>query len=181
MSPSRGISFRTNTQKQADFNVVSRSGVCTLRGRMGAEPATITSQGHAAYVRLFSDASWALAPCAAEQPRQPRSWRSPLTAPLPGSNTPAITLLALFAAVQVLDAVMTWTGVLRFGTAIEANPLLAASFTHFGAGATLGAAKLFAIACALVLHLRSHYLVLSVLTVLYVFGAIVPWSWTLGI
>jgi len=31
------------------------------------------------------------------------------------------------------------------------------------------------------LHLRSHYLVLSVLTVLYVFGAIVPWSWMLSI
>jgi uncharacterized protein DUF5658 len=147
---------------------------------MGAEPATITSHGHAAYVRLFRDASWALAPCAVE-PQRARTWRSPLTAPLPGSNTPAITLLALFTAVQVLDAMLTWTGVLRFGTAIEANPLLAASFAHFGAGATLGAAKLFAIACALVLHLRSHYLILSVLTVLYVFGAIVPWSWMLSI
>jgi len=28
---------------------------------MGAEPATFTSPGHAAYVRLFGDASWALA------------------------------------------------------------------------------------------------------------------------
>jgi hypothetical protein len=146
---------------------------------MGAEPATITSHGHAAYVRSFRDASWALAPRAAE-PRA-RTWGLALTASLPGSNTPAITLLALFTAVQVLDAMLTWTGILRFGTAIEANPLLAASFAHFGAGATLGAAKLFAIACALVLHLRSHYLILSVLTVLYVFGAIVPWSWTLGI
>jgi Domain of unknown function (DUF5658) len=147
---------------------------------MGAEPATFTSQGHAAYVRLFGDASWALAPCAA-QPRRDHSWRSRLTVQLPGSNTPAITLLALFTAVQVLDAALTWTGILRFGTAIEANPLLAMSFAHFGAGATLGAAKLFAIACALILHLRSHYLVLSVLTVFYVFGAIVPWSWMLGI
>jgi uncharacterized protein DUF5658 len=147
---------------------------------MGAEPATITSHGHAAYVRSFRDASWALTPCAAQQQRV-RTWDLALTASLPGSNTPAITLLALFTAVQILDAMMTWTGILRFGTAIEANPLLAASFVHFGPGATLGAAKLFAIGCALVLHLRSHYLVLSVLTVLYVFGAIVPWSWTLGI
>ena len=147
---------------------------------MGAEPATITSHGNAAYVRLFSDASWALTPCAAE-PQRARTSRSPLTASLPGSNTPAITLLALFTAVQILDAMLTWTGIVRFGTAIEANPLLAASFAHFGAGVTLGAAKLFAITCALVLHLRSHYLILSVLTVLYVFGAIVPWSWLLGI
>jgi hypothetical protein len=129
---------------------------------------------------LFSDASWALAPCAAE-PQRSRTWRSPLTGSLPGSKTPAITLLALFAAVQILDAILTWTGVARFGTDIEANPLLAASFAHFGPGATLGAAKLFAIACAMVLHLRSHYLILAVLTVLYVFGAIVPWSWMLGV
>jgi hypothetical protein len=107
--------------------------------------------------------------------------RSRLTAQLPGSNTPAITLLALFTAVQVLDAMLTWTGVVRFGTGIEANPLLALSFAHFGTGATLGAAKAFAVGCALVLHLRSYYLVLSVLTVFYVFGAIVPWSWMLGI
>ena len=135
-----------------------------------------------AYVRSFRDASWALPPCATvPQHADASTWRSRLTAHLPGSNTPAITLLALFTTVQILDAMLTWTGILRFGTAIEANPLLAASFAHFGAGATLGAAKLFAIACALVLHLRSHYLILSVLTVLYVFGAIVPWSWTLGI
>jgi hypothetical protein len=181
MSPSRRISFRINSSKHADFNAISRSGVCTKPERMGAEPTTITSQGHAAYVRLFGDASWALTPCTAEQPRAARSWRTPLTASLPGSNTPAITLLALFTAVQILDAMLTWAGIVRFGTAIEANPLLSAAFDHFGAGATLGAAKLFAIACALVLHLRSHYLVLSVLTVLYVFGAIVPWSWMLGI
>jgi hypothetical protein len=107
--------------------------------------------------------------------------RSRLTVQLPGTNTPAITLLALFTAVQVLDAMMTRTGIHRFGTSIEANPLLALSFAYFGTGATLGVAKLFAVACALVLHLRSHFLVLSVLTVLYVFGAIIPWSWTLGL
>jgi hypothetical protein len=147
---------------------------------MGAEPATFTSTGQAAYVRLLGDASWALAPCTVA-PRRPHTLRSLLTVPLPGSNTPAITLLALFATVQVLDAMLTWTGIVRFGTGIEANPLLALSFAHFGTGATLGAAKLFAFACALVLHLRSHYLVLSILTVFYVFGAIVPWSWMLGL
>jgi len=151
-----------------------------LRVRMGAEPATFTSPPHAAYVRLFGDASWALTPCAVEPPHA-RTLRSRLTVLLPGSNTPAITLLALFTAVQVLDAMLTRTGIHRFGTSIEANPLLALSFAHFGTVATLGAAKLFAIGCALVLHLRSHYLVLSVLTLFYVFGAIIPWSWTLGI
>ena len=147
---------------------------------MGAEPATFTSPSHAAYVRLLGGASWALAPSVVEPP-QARTLRSYLTVHLPGSNTPAITLLALFTAVQVLDALLTRTGIHKFGTGIEANPLLALSFAHFGTGATLGAAKLFAIACALVLHLRSHYLVLSVLTLFYVYGAIIPWSLTLGL
>jgi hypothetical protein len=145
---------------------------------MGAEPATFTSPSHTAYVRLFGGASWALAPSVVEPPQ--RTLRSCLTVQLPGSNTPAITLLALFTAVQVLDAMLTRTGIHKFGTGIEANPLLALSFAHFGTGATLGAAKLFAIACALVLHLRSHYLVLFVLTLFYVYGAIIPWSLTLG-
>jgi hypothetical protein len=145
---------------------------------MGAEPATFTSPSHAAYVRLFGGASWALAPSVVEPQR---TLRSCLTVQLPGSNTPAITLLALFTAVQVLDAMLTRTGIHKFGTGIEANPLLALSFAHFGTGATLGAAKLFAIACALVLHLRSHYLVLSVLILFYVYGAIIPWSLTLGL
>lgn len=150
---------------------------------MGAGPATLTSPGQAAYVRLFGDASWALAPgdADAQAAGKPRSLRSRLTAQLPGSRMPAIILLALFTAVQVIDAVLTWTGILRFGTGIEANPLLAISFAYIGAGATLGFAKLFAVGCAFVLHLRSHYLVLSVLTLLYVYGAIVPWSWTLGL
>jgi hypothetical protein len=145
---------------------------------MGAEPATFSSPSHAAYVRLFGGASWALAPSVVEPQR---TLRSCLTVQLPGSNTPAITLLALFTAVQVLDAMLTRTGIHKFGTGIEANPLLALSFAHFGTGATLGAAKLFAIACALVLHLRSHYLVLSVLILFYVYGAIIPWSLTLGL
>jgi hypothetical protein len=147
---------------------------------MGAEPATFTSPNHTAYVRLFGGASSALAPSVVEPPRA-RTLRSCLTVQLPGSNTPAITLLALFTAVQVLDAMLTRTGIHKFGTGIEANPLLALSFAHFGTGATLGAAKLFAIACALLLHLRSHYLVLSVLTLFYVYGAIIPWSLTLGL
>src|SRR5262245_32485674 len=134
---------------------------------MGAGPATLTSPGQAAYVRLLGGASWALAPGAASA--APRGLRARLTAQLPGSRTPAITLLALFTAVQALDAVLTWTGILRFGTGIEANPLLALSFAYIGAGATLGFAKLFAVGCAFVLHVRSHYLVLSVLTLLYVY------------
>jgi len=150
---------------------------------MGAGPATLTSPGQAAYVRLLGDASWALAPDGsdARAATTRRSLRSRLTAQLPGSRTPAITLLALFAAVQALDAALTWTGIIRFGAGVEANPLLALSFAYIGAGATLGVAKLFAIGCAFVLHVRSHYLVLSVLTLLYVYGAIVPWSWTLGL
>jgi hypothetical protein len=149
---------------------------------MGVEPTTLPLPIQAAYVRLFGEPSWALAPYAVEVGgADRRGFRAQLTVLLPGSNTPAIALLGLFTMVQFLDAMLTWTGIVKFGTGIEANPLLALSFAYLGTGATLGVAKLMAVACALVLHWRSYYLVLSVLTVLYVFGAIVPWTWTLGL
>jgi hypothetical protein len=97
-----------------------------------------------------------------------------------GSNTSTLALFALFTIVQCLDAVLTWRGIGRFGVAIEANPLLSFSAAHFGTGATLGAAKAVAVSCALVLHLRSYRLVLSLLTLFYVLSAIVPWTWVLA-
>jgi hypothetical protein len=45
-----------------------------------------------------------------------------------------------------------------------------------GTGATLWGAKLFAVACGAVLHRLGRHVVLCLLTILYVFAAIVPWS-----
>lgn len=100
---------------------------------------------------------------------------------LPGSRTRGVSSLALFGAVQIADAVLTSAGMARFGPAIEANPILLFYVCTFGVAGTLIVAKLVAIAGAALLHAYSYHLVLAILTVTYVFGAIVPWAWAFGL
>jgi hypothetical protein len=95
---------------------------------------------------------------------------------LPGSTTPAITPVALFVVVQVADAFLTVAGVGRFGMSMEGNPVLLRSMMLLGPGATLLGAKFVALMCGAVLYRCERHLVLAVLTIVYVFGAIVPWS-----
>ncbi len=95
---------------------------------------------------------------------------------LPGSGTRSISPVALFVAVQIADAFLTIAGVARFGPAMEGNPVLSRSMMLLGTGATLWGAKIFAVACGAVLHRLGRHVVLSLLTILYVFAAIVPWS-----
>jgi hypothetical protein len=106
--------------------------------------------------------------------------RSLATFTLPGSATRGISTLALFAAVQVADGIVTLAGVARFGLGVESNPILSASMTALGAGATLSIAKLAAVAFATVLHVTRSHLILALLTVFYVFAALLPWTWLLA-
>jgi hypothetical protein len=103
-----------------------------------------------------------------------------LSPKLPGSDTRAILALALFAAVQFADAAMTASGVSRFGTAMEANPLVAAYINLCGLVPGLCAAKALALSAGTILHLSARYFALVLLTVLFVFGALLPWAWTLA-
>jgi hypothetical protein len=96
-----------------------------------------------------------------------------------GAARTGATVLAVFAVVQCADAWLTAIGIVRFGPAIEANPLLAYCVLTFGAGAIV-AAKLIAIGCAAVLHLHAHGVVLAVLTLAYIAFAILPWLCVLG-
>lgn len=105
--------------------------------------------------------------------------RVPLSATLTATQSRAAWALIIFAATQVADGVMTAAGAAQYGLSIEANPLLAFLFGAVGTSATLVAVKLFAIGCATLLHLRSKYLALSILTVVYVLAAIVPWTFVL--
>ena len=100
---------------------------------------------------------------------------------LPGSETRAIALLALFVSVQIADALLTSLGIARFGAGVEANPILRFWVTLFGSAAVLSVAKSSAVASATMLDRWSQYFVLALLTVLYVFVAIVPWTWTLAL
>lgn len=95
---------------------------------------------------------------------------------LPGTTTRGIAAVALFTAVQAADGILTLAGVARFGPAIESNPLIAASIAALGAGATLSIAKVIAVLLATMLHGFRCHLVLALLTVFYVFVAVLPWT-----
>jgi hypothetical protein len=99
---------------------------------------------------------------------------------LPGSRSRAIWTLGLFIAVQFADAVLTVTGISRFGPAVEANPLLSFCATAFGVGAALVGAKTVAIVGGATLHVLSQHFILAALTVACVFAAIVPWAMVLS-
>jgi hypothetical protein len=107
--------------------------------------------------------------------------RSLATLTLPGSATRGIATVALFAAVQLADGILTLAGVARFGPGMESNPLLSISMMTLGAGAALSIAKLMAVALATVLHGARSHLALALLTVFYVFAAVLPWTWLLSL
>jgi len=106
--------------------------------------------------------------------------RTSFTLTLPGSNCRAFWTLLLFIAVQLTDGAQTYMGMLRFGTGIEANPLLASGAAMFGASVALAGAKAIAIIGGTTLHVLSQHLILAALTVACVFGAIVPWAMVLS-
>jgi hypothetical protein len=106
--------------------------------------------------------------------------RQQFTSTLPGSKSRAIWALALFIAVQCADAVQTFSGMSQFGTAIEANPLLAFYAATFGPSAALVGAKAVAIIGGTTLHVLSQHFILAALTVGCVFGAIIPWALVLN-
>ena len=95
---------------------------------------------------------------------------------LPGSATRGIAAVALFTAVQLADGVLTAEGVARFGLAFESNPVIAMLIAAVGAGFTLSIAKTFAVAMAMRLHGAGCHLTLALLTVFYVFVAMLPWA-----
>ena len=99
-------------------------------------------------------------------------------ATLPRSRTRAISLLALFVAVQIADAAMTLAGIGRFGPMAEGNPVLASGIAAFGAVKAIVGAKCLSVVLATGLYARACYLVLSILTLICVLGAVDAWaSW----
>jgi len=97
------------------------------------------------------------------------------------SDKGALGLLLLFVFVQIADAWLTAVGVNRFGVAAEANPMLALPIVLFGPVAALTIAKGAAVAGAAVLYRLSRHSLLAVLTITYVFVAIMPWAVALSV
>jgi hypothetical protein len=85
-------------------------------------------------------------------------------------------VFVVFALVQLADGILTYLGIITFGTDVEANPLIARSIAAFGAGAALIGAKTIAVVCAMVLHLTARHYIISALTVGYLLTAIWPWT-----
>lgn len=85
-------------------------------------------------------------------------------------------VLVVFILTQVADGLFTYLGIKTFGTAIEANPLVAWYVAVYGAGLALFGAKAFAVACGIGLHLRAMHRTIGALTLVYVTAALWPWS-----
>ena len=60
---------------------------------------------------------------------------------------------------------------------MESNPLIALSMMIVGAGPTLSIAKVVAVALGTVLHGVRWHGTLALLTIFYVFVAVLPWAW----
>lgn len=84
-------------------------------------------------------------------------------------------MIVLFFVAQVMDGMLTYLGVVRFGPGIEGNPLLAWLMAACGTGAALAAAKATAVGFGALLHLLQVHVVVAALTVIYVAAAIGPW------
>lgn len=76
---------------------------------------------------------------------------------------------------QCLDGVLTYVGVVTYGTTIEANPIIATLMAHFGHGVALMAAKIVAGLLGICLHVRQVHVAVAVLAVFYVTVAVIPW------
>jgi hypothetical protein len=83
--------------------------------------------------------------------------------------------LVLFLLAQCFDGVLTYVGVVTFGTGIEANPLISSLMGYLGAATALITAKAIAVFLGIALYLRGVHTPIALLTVFYVVAAIVPW------
>jgi hypothetical protein len=83
--------------------------------------------------------------------------------------------LAIFVVLQMVDGVLTYAAVDRFGASAEGNPIIATWIMITGAMPALLGAKLLACACGGVLYAAGVHRVLAGLTALYLFAAVVPW------
>jgi hypothetical protein len=84
-------------------------------------------------------------------------------------------VLLVFLMAQCLDGVLTYVGVVTYGTSVEANPLIATMMAHLGHGVALMGAKSVAALLGICLHLRQVHVAVAVLAVFYVAVAVIPW------
>ena len=81
-----------------------------------------------------------------------------------------------FIIVQLADWFATYQGLIRFGTEIEANPLLRFLMERYDIVFALTSAKLTATIAGSFLHLFNRHLEVAGLTLIYTWFALIPWS-----
>jgi nitrate reductase gamma subunit len=84
-------------------------------------------------------------------------------------------IIIVFLLAQCLDGVFTYIGVLTYGTAIEANPLMTALMSVVGHAPALAGSKTVAAGLGICLHVRQVHGAVALLALFYVIVAIVPW------
>jgi hypothetical protein len=84
-------------------------------------------------------------------------------------------VFAIFIAIQVLDGLLTYWGVTRFGIELEMNQLLAATMLALGPAPALLMAKGLACGCGLVLYANAYLRPLAAVAGLCLGLAVVPW------
>jgi hypothetical protein len=86
------------------------------------------------------------------------------------------TIWLAFIVTQISDGVLTYVGITTLGTSVEANPLLAWYIAAIGITAAIVGAKLFALACGILLYVLARHRLIAVLTAVYVVAAVWPWA-----
>jgi hypothetical protein len=84
-------------------------------------------------------------------------------------------MLLLFLTAQGFDGLFTYTAVQVYGMHAEGNFLIATWMALVGPTLALFGAKTVAAACGVLLYARGMHRTLTLLTLLYVIGAIGPW------
>ena len=97
-----------------------------------------------------------------------------------------IVLGALLSLLQLVDGVLTNLGINRYGIAIEGNPFLRSMMEEFGHVPTLTILKCLAIGLVIALTMMTKKLpwiknAMSAVTAVYLFAAILPWTYLLFI
>lgn len=90
-------------------------------------------------------------------------------------------VFAVFLLSQVLDGVLTYVGVARFGVAAELNGIVSWYVERFGAGPALLGLKSLACICGVVLYDAGCYRSLAVLAGGHVGVAVIPWLVVLSV
>jgi Domain of unknown function (DUF5658) len=90
----------------------------------------------------------------------------------------------LLVLLQVLDAVLTFQGLTVLGVSGEGNPLLAGLMETYGVATVLASVKsiaslLILALCLVASKIRWVFFALKILSLLYVFAAILPWTYIL--